>query len=87
MYEQFNKLPKDHKIKMRGFNYDFLNWSLIDRDMSSKIKGNNPRMDNSEEVEGSYSRDVAYECGKGITYATVTEDEKIKERLFDKLYQ
>ena len=55
VYEQFNQLPKDHKIKMCGFNDDFLNWSLIDRDLSSKIKGNNSRMDNWEEVEGLYS--------------------------------
>jgi hypothetical protein len=38
VYEQFNKLPKVHKIKMCGFNDGFLNWSLIDRDLSSKIK-------------------------------------------------
>ena len=71
VYEQFNKLPKDHKIKICGFNDNFLNWSLIDRNLSSKIKGYNSRMDNWKEVEGSYSRDVAYEYGKGITYAMV----------------
>ena len=25
VYEQFNKLPKDHKIKICGFNDNFLN--------------------------------------------------------------
>jgi len=55
VYEQFNKLPKNHKIKMCGFNDDFLNWSLIDQDLSSKIKGNNSRIDNWEKVEGLYS--------------------------------
>ena len=87
VYEQFNQLPKDHKIKMCGFDVYYPPWSSIDKDLSFKIKGYNSRMDNWREVEGSYSRDVAYDYSTAITYAMVTKDEKTKERLFDKLYQ
>ena len=71
VYEQFNQLPKDQKMKTCGFDNYYPAWSSIDKDLSFKIKGYNSRMDNWKEVEGSYSRDVAYEYGKGITYAMV----------------
>ena len=87
VYEQFNQLPKDHKMKACGFDAYYPSWSSIDKDLSFKIKGYNSRMDNEKEVEGAYSRDVAYDYSTAITYAMVSEDENTKERLFEKLYQ
>ena len=71
VYEQFNQLPKDHKMKTCGFDNYYPAWSSIDKDLSFKIKGYNSRMDNESEVEGSYSRDVAYDYSTAITYAMV----------------
>ena len=87
VYEQFNQLPKDHKMQTCGFDNYYPAWSSIDKDLSFKIKGYNSRMDNWKEVEGAYSRDVAYDYSTAITYAMVSEDENTKERLFEKLYQ
>jgi len=87
VYEQFNQLSKGHKMKTCGFDNYYPAWSSIDKDLSFKIKGYNSRMDNSKEVEGHYSRDVTYDYNAAITYAMVSEDEKTKERLFEKLYQ
>ena len=87
VYEQFNQLPKDQKMKTCGFDNYYPAWSSIDKDLSFKIKGYNSRMDNWKEVEGAYSRDVAYDYSTAITYAMVSEDENTKERLFEKLYQ
>ena len=87
VYEQFNQLPKDHKMKTCGFDNYYPAWSSIDKDLSFKIKGYNSRMDNWREVEGHYSRDVNYDYSAAITFAMVSEDEETKERLFEKLYQ
>jgi hypothetical protein len=74
-------------MKTCGFDNYYPAWSSIDKDLSFKIKGYNSRMDNWKEVEGHYSRDVTYDYNAAITYAMVSEDEKTKERLFEKLYQ
>ena len=44
-------------------------------------------MDNWRVVEGEYSRKVFQEYSSAITYSMVSEDEDLKERLFDKLFQ
>ena len=43
-------------------------------------------MDNWSEVEGAFSRDVFKEYADAITYASVSENDELKEFLFDKLY-
>ena len=43
-------------------------------------------MDNWKIVEGNYSRDVMKEYLAAITYASVAENDEVKEFLFDKLY-
>jgi len=60
--------------------------NIINKDLAPKILGYNSRMDNWKIVEGVYSRDVFKEYADAITYASVNENDKVKEFLFDKLY-
>ena len=43
-------------------------------------------MDNWKIVEGNHSRDVFKEYADVVTYASVSENDEVKEFLFDKLY-
>ena len=87
VYQAFNELPKEHKIQTCGFKYFYPQWDIINKDLAKKIEGHNSRMDNWREVEGEYSRDVFRKYSEAITYAMVSEDIDLKEKLFDKLYQ
>ena len=84
---QFKELSKQHKMQACGFQNYSPKWHEIDRDLAEKIKGYNSRMDNWRVVEGVHSRKVFQEYSSAITYSMVSEDEDLKERLFDKLYQ
>ena len=84
---QFKELPKQHKMQACGFQNYRPKWDEIDKNLAQKIKGYNSRMDNWRVVEGAYSRKVFQEYSSAITYSMVSEDEDLKERLFDKLYQ
>ena len=86
VYQEFNKLPKDHKIKTCGFKYYNPEWEIINKNLAKKIQGYNSRMDNWQKVKGAYSREVFSKYATAITYAMVSEDEDLKEKLFDKLY-
>ena len=54
VYNEFNKLPKDHKIKFCGFEYFEPDYYIINKDLAPRIFGYNSRMDNWKTVEGSY---------------------------------
>ena len=84
--DEFNKLTKEHKSKFCGFNNYKPNKNIINKDLAPKILGYNSRMDNWKIVEGNYSRDVMKEYLAAITYASVAENDEVKEFLFDKLY-
>ena len=84
---QFQDLSKQHKMHSCGFQNYRPKWDEIDRNLAQKINGYNSRMDNWRVVEGEYSRKVFEEYSSAITYSMVSEDEDLKERLFDKLYQ
>jgi len=84
--DEFNKLTIEHKSKFCGFNNYKPKKNIINKDLASKILGYNSRMDNWKIVEGVYSRDVFKEYADAITYASVNENDKVKEFLFDKLY-
>ena len=84
----FNSLPKDYKIRNCGLDQKINkpNKDKINVDLAPRIFGYNSRMDNWRKVEGNYSRDVFEEYSKAVSFAFVTEDTKIKEKLFNKLY-
>lgn len=84
--DEFNKLTIEHKGKFCGFNNYKPKKNIINKDLAPKILGYNSRMDNWKIVEGVYSRDVFKEYADAITYASVNENDKVKEFLFDKLY-
>ena len=84
--DEFNKLTIEHKSKFCGFNNYKPKKNIINKDLAPKILGYNSRMDNWKIVEGVYSRDVFKEYADAITYASVNENDKVKEFLFDKLY-
>ena len=86
VYNEFNKLPKDHKIKFCGFEYFEPDYYIINKDLAPRIFGYNSRMDNWKTVEGAYSRDVFRHYTYSVTFAMVTENDSVKEFLFDKLY-
>ncbi len=86
VYDEFNKLPKEHKIKFCGFEYFEPNNYTINKDLAPRIFGYNSRMDNWKTVEGAYSRDVFRHYTYSVTFAMVTENDSVKEFLFDKLY-
>ena len=86
IYNDFMKLPKENKIQSCGFDGYSLNWQVINKDLAPRIKGFNSRMDNESSVEGVHSRQVRDKYLESITYAMVSEDLELKEKLFDKLY-
>ena len=83
---KYDDLPKEYKSKICGFNNYKLKKNIINKDLAPKILGYNSRMDNWKIVEGNYSRDVMKEYLAAITYASVAENDEVKEFLFDKLY-
>ena len=83
---EFNKLPKDHKIKFCGFEYFEPDYYIINKDLAPRIFGYNSRMDNWKTVEGDYSRDVFRHYTYSVTFAMVTESDSVKEFLFCLLY-
>jgi len=86
VYDEFNKLPKDHKIKFCGFKNFKPNERIIHKNLAPRILGYNSRMDNWKTVEGAYSRDVFSKYSMAVTYVGVTENNIVKEFLFDRLY-
>jgi len=86
IYNDFLKIPKENKIQSCGFDGYSLNWQVINKDLAPRIKGFNSRMDNESSVEGVHSRQVRDKYLESITYAMVSEDLELKEKLFDKLY-
>lgn len=87
IYNEFNSLPKDHKIRTCGFENFNPKWKIINKNLAKKIEGYNSRMDNWREVKGAYSRNVFRHYSEAVTYAMVSEDKILKEKLFDKLFQ
>ena len=86
IYNDFLKIPKENKIQSCGFDGYSPNWQVINKDLAPRIKGFNSRMDNESSVEGVHSRQVRDKYLESITYAMVSEDLELKEKLFDKLY-
>ena len=84
--DEFNELSTEHKSKFCGFENYKIRKGVINKDLAPKILGYNSRMDNWKIVEGNYSRDVMKEYLAAITYASVAENDEVKEFLFDKLY-
>jgi len=84
--DEFNELSTDHKVKFCGFENYKIRKGIINKDLAIKILGYNSRMDNWKIVEGVHSRDVFKEYADVVTYASVSEDDQVKEFLFDKLY-
>ena len=85
-YSDFLNLPKESKVKSCGFEWFKPNWNKINKDLAPRIKGFNSRMDNYKTVEGDYSRNVRDSYLESITYAMVSEDLELKEKLFNKLH-
>lgn len=83
---EFKELSAKHKIKFCGFENYTPKKDIINKDLAIRILGYNSRMDNWSEVEGAYSRDVFKEYADAVTYASVSENDELKEFLFDKLY-
>ena len=84
--DDFNKLSTEHKIKFCGFENYKIRKGIINKDLAIRILGYNSRMDNWKIVEGVHSRDVFKEYADVVTYASVSENDQVKEFLFDKLY-
>ena len=87
IYNNFNQLPKEKKIESCGFEYFKPHWKVINQDLDPKILGFNAKMDNNDYVEGINSRKVHRKYLAAITFAMVSEDLELKEKLFDKLHQ
>ena len=86
IYNDFLNLPKENKIQSCGFSGYKPRWTVINNNLAPRIKGFNSRMDNESSVEGVHSREVRDKYLESITYAMVSEDLELKEKLFDKLY-
>jgi hypothetical protein len=84
--DKFKELPKEFKSKICGFENYKPKKNIINKDLAPKILGYNSRMDNWKIVEGHYSRDVFKQYADAVAYASVTEKDRTKEFLFDKLY-
>ena len=84
--DEFNKLSTEHKSKFCGFENYKIRKGIINKDLAIRILGYNSRMDNWKIVEGVHSRDVFKEYADVVTYASVSENDQVKEFLFDKLY-
>ena len=87
IYNNFNQLPKEQKIESCGFEYFKPHWKVINQDLDPKILGFNAKMDNNDYVEGINSRKVHKKYLAAISFAMVSEDLELKEKLFDKLHQ
>jgi len=85
-YNDFLKIPKENKIQSCGYKRFKPNWQVINKDLAPRIKGYNSKMDNWRKVEGQYSREVLSKYLEATTFAMVSEDLELKEKLFDKLY-
>ena len=86
IYNNFSQLSKAKKIESCGFEYFKPHWKVINQDLAPRILGYNSRMDNKDDVEGVHSRKVFRKYLASITYAMVSEDLQLKEKLFNKLY-
>ena len=86
-FNDFLNLPSENRINSCGYKSFSPNWRVINKDLAPRIKGYNSKMDNWRKVEGAYSRDVLVKYLEASTYAMVSDDEALKEKLFDKLYQ
>jgi len=86
VYNEFNNLTKNHKIKFCGFTNFKISKFIIYNDLPPRIHGYNSRMDNDKDVEGIYARDLFRMYTQAVTFSMVSNDDKIKEFLFDKLY-
>ena len=86
-FNDFLNLPKEVRISSCGYQRFFPNWREINKDLAPRIKGYNSKMDNWRKVEGAYSREVLVKYLEASTYAMVSDDKALKEKLFDKLYQ
>ncbi len=84
-FNKFLELPTAHKLKQCDFESYEINWREIDKGLPQYIKGFNSRMDNRSEVENIYAYDVYREFGTATTFAIITQDEEIKERLLSTL--
>jgi len=85
-FNDFLNLPKEDRMRSCGYEYFTPNWQEINKDLAPKIKGYNSKMDNWRKVEGAYSREVLIKYLEASTYAMVSDNEALKEKLFDKLY-
>ena len=85
-FNDFLNLPKEDRMRSCGYEYFTPNWQEINKDLAPKIKGYNSKMDNWRKVEGAYSREVLIKYLEASTFAMVSDDEALKEKLFDKLY-
>jgi hypothetical protein len=86
IYNKFIKLPKENKIQSCGFDGYTPMWGVVNKDLAPRIKGHNSKMDNDQVVEGLYTRDVHHKYLEATTFAMVSDDQGLKEKLFDKLY-
>jgi hypothetical protein len=86
-FNDFLNLPVEDRISSCGYKGYSPNWREINKDLAPRIKGYNSKMDNWRKVEGAYSRDVLVKYLEASTYAMVSDDVALKEKLFDKLYQ
>ena len=85
-FSDFLNLPVEDRISYCGYSGFSPNWRAINKDLAPRIKGYNSKMDNDHIVEGHYSRDVHLKYLEASTFAMVSDDEALKEKLFDKLY-
>ncbi len=76
--DEFNKLSTEHKSKFCGFENYKIRKGIINKDLAIRILGYNSRMDNWKIVEGVHSRDVFKEYADVVTYASVSENDRIK---------
>ena len=84
--QTYNSLSKEHKIKYCEFDKYKPRFDIIDKDLPQRIKGFNSRMDNIDEVEGGHFEDVFQQFSKATIFMSATDDQILKERLFDKLF-
>ena len=55
VFNEFNNLTKNHKIKFCGFTNFKISKFIIDNDLPPRIHGYNSRMDNDKDVEVTYA--------------------------------
>ena len=85
-FNDFLNLPREDRISSCGYKGFSPNWREINKDLAPRIKGYNSKMDNWRKVEGAYSREVLVKYLEASTYAMVSDNQTLKEKLFDKLY-